>query len=441
MSEIIWTDVGRDTARLLSRYIQIDTTNPPGNERKSADFLEGFLSSRCVQSTIYTPAPGRANLLAKLEGDGSEGPIMLLHHMDVVPANTERWAEEPFSGTLAYEHVTGRGAIDDKGLGAMQLMAFGLLKDSGVTLKRDVLMLAVSDEELGGKCGAQWMVKNHWPDIQCEFVWDEGGTGTLGIMGDRPVFAVSVAEKRGMIVQLMAKGAGGHGSFSANSPLNRMVSALNRLKSSQWPVQFDEVTKSFLRNVSETQSFPSSWLVRNASMPPFRSFMVKKLASIPVINAMLRDTVTVTSVQSGAGMNVAPDSASARLDVRLLPTTEKSEFLRKLKFVLGDDSILIESAEPPPKIGSSAMDSEFYETLARVIYRRVPQSIVTPIQTPAGTDSRFFRQKGAEAYGLLPAVLTQADLDTMHGVDERISIANLELGTRIIYETLLELCA
>ena len=169
--------------------------------------------------------------------------------------------------------------------------------------------------------------------------------------------------------------------------------------------------------------------------------MVKKLASIPVINAMLRDTVTVTSVQSGAGMNVAPDSASARLDVRLLPTTEKSEFLGKLKSVLGDDSILIESAEPPPKIGSSAMDSEFYETLARVIYRRVPQSIVTPIQTPAGTDSRFFRQKGAQAYGLLPAVLTQADLDTMHGVDERISIANLELGTRIIYETLLELCA
>lgn len=441
MSEIIWTDVGRDTARLLSLYIQIDTTNPPGNERKSADFLEGFLSSRSVPSAIYTPAPGRANLLAKLEGDGSEGPIMLLHHMDVVPANTERWAAEPFSGTLADGHVMGRGAIDDKGLGVMQLMAFGLLKDSGVTLKRDVLMLAVSDEELGGKCGAQWMVKNHWPDIQCEFVWDEGGTGTLGIMGDRPVFAVSVAEKRGMIAKLTANGAGGHGSFSANSPLSQMVSALNRLKTSQWPVQFGEVTKLFLRNVSETQSFPSSWLVRNASMPPLRSFMAKKLASIPAVDAMLRDTVTVTSVQSGTGMNVAPDSASATLDVRLLPTTEKSEFLRKLKSVLGDDSILIESTELPPKIGSSALDSEFYEALTRVIYRRVPQSIVTPIQTPVGTDSRFFRQKGAQAYGLLPAVLAQADLDTMHGVDERISIANLELGTRIIYETLLELCA
>ena len=441
MSEIIWTDVGRDTARLLSLYIQIDTTNPPGNERKSADFLEGFLSSRSVPSGIYTPAPGRANLLAKLEGDGSEGPIMLLHHMDVVPVNTERWAAEPFSGTLADGHVMGRGAIDDKGLGVMQLMAFSLLKDSGVTLKRDVLMLAVSDEELGGKCGAQWMVKNHWPDIQCEFVWDEGGTGTLGIMGDRPVFAVSVAEKRGMIVKLTANGAGGHGSFSANSPLSQMVSALNRLKTNQWPVQFGEGIKLFLRNVSETQSFPSSWLVRNASMPPLRSFMAKKLASIPAVDAMLRDTVTVTSVQSGTGMNVAPDSASATLDVRLLPTTEKSEFLRKLKSVLGDDSILIESTELPPKIGSSALDSEFYEALTRVIYRRVPQSIVTPIQTPVGTDSRFFRQKGAQAYGLLPAVLAQADLDTMHGVDERISIANLELGTRIIYETLLELCA
>ncbi|MCH7802286.1 MAG: M20/M25/M40 family metallo-hydrolase, partial [Chloroflexi bacterium] len=339
------------------------------------------------------------------------------------------------------DQVLGRGAVDDKGLGVMQMMAFGLLRDAGVTLKRDVLLMAVSDEETGGVFGTRWMVDNHWSDIQCEYVWDEGGTGTTGIMGDRPVFAVSVAEKRGMTVRLKAEGAGGHGSFTADSPLNRMVTALNRLQTSQMPVQFSEVTKTFLRNISQTQSFPSSWLVRNAAMPLVRSLMVNKLASIPAINAMLRDTVTLTSVQSGAGTNVAPDSAQASLDVRLLPTTDRVEFLRRLRSVLRDDSISVESTDPPIMVTPSPTDSKFFQALRRVIHRTVPDSIVTPIQTPVGTDSRYFRAKGTHAYGLLPAILTQADLDTIHGADEKISIDNLALGTQIIYETLLELCA
>lgn len=440
MSETNWTSVGIDAAQILSRYIQIDTTNPPGNERIAADFLEGFLASRSITSTIYTPAPNRANLLAKLEGDGSAAPVMLLHHMDVVPANRRMWNSDPFAGTLSDDQVLGRGAVDDKGLGVMQLMAFGLLRDARVVLKRDVLLMAVSDEETGGDFGARWMIENHWPEIQCEYVWDEGGTGTVGIMGDRPVFAVSVAEKRGMTVILKAEGTGGHGSFAADSPLNRMVTALNRLQTSQMPVQFSEVTKTFLRNVSETQSFPSSWLVRNATMPLVRSLMVKKFADIPAINAMLRDTVTLTSVQSGAGTNVAPDSALASLDVRLLPTTDKTEFLQRLRSVLSDDSIVIESTDPPLMVAPSATDSEFFQVLKQVIQRTVHDSIVTLIQTPVGTDSRYFRAKGAHAYGLLPAILTQADLDTIHGANERISIENLALGTRIIYETLLELC-
>ena len=259
-------------------------------------------------------------------------------------------------------------------------------------------------------------------------------------MGDRPVFAVSVAEKRGMTVRLKAEGAGGHGSFTADSPLNRMVTALNRLQASRMQVQFGEVTRTFLRNVSETLGFPASWLVRNAAIPVVRVFMVNKLTSIPAIDAMLRDTVTVTSVQSGAGTNVAPDSAHASLDVRLLPTTDKAEFLQRLRSVLNDASIAIDSTDPPPIVAPSAMDSEFFGALKRVIHRTVPDSIVTPMLTPVGTDSRYFRVRGAHAYGLLPAILTQADLDTIHGADERISIDNLALGTRIIYETLLELC-
>jgi acetylornithine deacetylase/succinyl-diaminopimelate desuccinylase-like protein len=390
---------------------------------------------------IYTPTPERANLLAKLPGDGSKAPIVLLHHMDVVPANKGTWACDPFEGTLTDDQVWGRGAIDDKGLGIMQMLAFCLLRDKGVTVKRDVLLLAVSDEEAGGEFGAGWMVENHWPDIECEYLWDEGGTGTVGIMGDNPVFAVSVAEKRRMTVELTVSGTGGHGSFTVESPLNQMVTAIHRLQASKMPVQFGEVTKAFLRNVSKTQRFPASWLVRNADKPLVKSLMANKLAASPAIDAMLRDTITVTAIQSGDGSNVTPDSAHAILDVRLLPSTDELEFLRLLRVLLGDESIVIKTtSEPTAIVEPSDMNSEFFTSLTRVIHRAVSNSIVTPIQTPVATDSRFFRAKGVQAYGLLPAILTQNDLNTIHGTNEKISIDNLALGTRIIYETLVELC-
>jgi acetylornithine deacetylase/succinyl-diaminopimelate desuccinylase-like protein len=244
-----------------------------------------------------------------------------------------------------------------------------------------------------------------------------------------------------MTVELTARGTGGHGSFTAESPLNQMVAAIHRLQSSKMPVQFGEVTKAFLRNISKTQRFPASWLIRNADKPLVKSLMANKLAASPAIDAMLRDTITVTAIQSGDVSNVAPDSACAVLDVRLLPSTDVVDFLRLLRALLDDESIVIKTTSEPPTIAEpSDMNSEFFTILTRVIRRIVPDSIVTPIQTPVATDSRLFRAKGVQAYGLLPAILTQKDLNTIHGTDEKISIDNLALGTRIIYETLLELC-
>ena len=441
VTDINWDDIGEEAARILARYIRVDTTNPPGNEADAADFLGELLSAESIPSTLYSSAPGRANLLATLKGDGSSAPVTLLHHMDVVPAAGDGWIHDPFEGALADGHVWGRGAIDDKGLGVMHLLAMALLKRQGVRLGRDVALLAVSDEETGGDLGAAWMIDNHWERVRSEYLWDEGGVGTRGIIGSQPLVAVSVSEKRSMKVELTARGTGGHGSMAARAPVDRLVAALSRLHARPGPRQVGPVTREFLRAVAETQRFPASLILRHASHPLVRWLAVRRLSAIPSINAMLRDTVNVTMLQAGDSPNVAPSEARAVLDVRLLPWTDHGGFLRRLGGLLDDETIQVDATTPLPDSPPSPTDSEFFAALSSAVRRHVPDAIVSPIQTPVATDSRFFRQRGVNAYGLMPAVLTQADVDTIHGKDERISVENLALGTRIVYETLLDLCA
>ncbi len=440
LTDINWDEVGGEAARILSRYIRLDTTNPPGKEAQATDMLGEFLSAESIPSSVHVPSPGRANLLATLKGDASKPPVTLLHHMDVVAAAGDGWTHDPFGGELAGGHVWGRGAIDDKGLGVMHLMALALVKRQGARLRRDVHFLAVSDEEAGGGVGAAWMIDNHWDRVRCEYLWDEGGVGTLGVVGPRPVFAVSVSEKRSMTVQLTARGTGGHGSMASGTPVSRLVTALDRLQRRSGPHEIGAVTAEFLRAIADARRFPASLILRHAAHPLIKWLATRRLSVVPTIDALMRNTVTVTMIQAGDTPNVAPDEARAVLDVRLLPWVDHEQFLRQLQRLL-DDDILVDATTPFPDSPPSPTDSEFFAALTGAVKRNVPEAIVAPIQTPVATDSRFFRQKGVKAYGLMPALLTQADLDTIHGTDERISVENLALGTRIVYETLLALCA
>jgi acetylornithine deacetylase/succinyl-diaminopimelate desuccinylase-like protein len=426
---------------MLSRYIRIDTTNPPGNETAAADYLGDLLTAESIPSTLYPSAPGRTNLLATLKGDGSGAPVTLLHHMDVVPAVGDDWSHDPFEGVVAGGHVWGRGAIDDKGLGVMHVVALALLKRRGVRLGRDVTLLAVSDEEMGGALGSAWMIDNNWERVRSEYLWDEGGVATRGVIGSRPVVAISVSEKRSMTVQLTARGTGGHGSMAVGAPVDRLVAALGRLQDRPGRRQVGPVTREFLRAVAETQRFPASLILRYASHPLVRWLAIRRLSASPTIDAMLRDTIAVTMLRAGETPNVAPEEARAALDVRLLPGADHQDFLGRLSGLLNDESIGVDATTPVPDSPPSPTDSAFFSAVGNAVLRHLPDAIVSPIQTPVATDSRFFRQRGVKAYGLMPAVFTQADLDTIHGRDERISVENLALGTRIVYETLLELCA
>ncbi|MCH8206047.1 MAG: M20/M25/M40 family metallo-hydrolase [Chloroflexi bacterium] len=442
LDSIRWDEVGREATEILSRYIRIDTSNPPGDEDAAADFLRDLLADEGVDAVRYERARGRANLIARLDAEQPVGPpLLLLHHMDVVPATASNWSLPPFGGVVSDGYVWGRGAIDDKGLGTIQLMAFILLKRLRVMLKRPVVLMAVADEEEGGPHGARWMVEHHWADIECEYVWDEGGIGSVGLIGDRPVFAISVSEKRSMVVRLIAKGAGGHGSMAGNTAVDRLVRALSVLERRGAKLRFDDVSRAFFRGVAGTRGFPASWLMRHAGSPLLRPLVRRIVDRVPSISAMLTDTVTATVLRAGRKSNVVPDTAEAVLDVRLLSDTDAREFVQQLERAVGDGSVSLEAGELPPIVPPSAMGSEMFDAFRRAIETHVPDAVVVPMQTPVATDSRFFRARGVNAYGLIPAVLTPEELGSVHGVNERLSVGNLVLGVKIALDVILGLCA
>ena len=446
---IAWEAVGLEAAEVLGRYVRIDTTNPPGNEAEAARFLSDVLSNEGIESAIHETAPGRANLVARLGsadasagGDAAQQPLLLLHHMDVVPPEASGWSVPPFGGEQRDGYVWGRGAIDDKGLGTVHLMALILLKRLGIALKRDVVLMAVADEEEGGALGAQWMIENRWPDIACEYVWDEGGAGSEGMVGASPIFAVSVSEKRSLVVRVTAVGQGGHGSVASGTAVELLVRALGAVHGYRAPIRFNEVTRQFFQRIARSQSFPASWLTRHAGHLLVKPLVAGRLSRIPAINAMLRDTVTPTIVKAGQKANVAPDLAEATLDARLLPDTDVEAFLDVLRRTINDEDVAIEAAAELPAVAPpSPADSAMFRAFERAVDTHVPGAITAPIQTPVATDSRFFRPKGVKAYGLIPALLTQEDLNTVHGADERMSVKNLTLGIRIAVDVLVELCA
>jgi len=438
---IDWEAVGREAAQLLARYVQIDTTNPPGNERLAAEFLAQVLRQRGFEPRLYESGPGRANLVARVRGGEERGPLLLLHHMDVVTANAGDWSHDPFGGDLCDGCLYGRGTLDMKGFGVMQLLALDLLRRSGRPLRRDVILMAVSDEEMEGNYGTGWMVDRHWDDIRPEVVWDEGGYGVSGFVGEGCVFLVAVAEKRVLWPRLVARGEPGLASIPrGNNPVDLLARALERIRTHPQPPRLTPVSREMLKRLADAIDFPQSLLLRHVDNPLVWPLAGRALTRQPETNAMLRNLVTPTQLQAGSKENVIPGRAVAGLDVRLLPDEDVDAFLARLKRTITDDRVAIELDQRPVESSVSPFEGEFFSALERVLRREVPGCLVVPTLTPGGTDSRFFRQRGVAAYGLIPIAIDLGELNRMHGIDERISLDNLRLGTHVVYGVLQDLC-
>jgi acetylornithine deacetylase/succinyl-diaminopimelate desuccinylase-like protein len=430
---IDWKEITEEATDLLCRYIAIDTSNPPGNEESAALFLADILRREGLASQLYQAAPGRANLSARLPGDGSKQPLILLNHTDVVPAEPSFWEEPPFSGTVRDGVIWGRGTLDMKGMAVMELMTFLLLKRHGIPLKRDVVFLALADEEMGSEVGAEWMDRHHPEVMEAEYVINEGGGGSTELLGvRRPIFNCSVSEKGPLWLKLRAQGTPGHGSVPIDdNSLERLVRALYRVQGWQHPITVLPEIELYLRGLHEAGLLPEM---------PGESTLAQIAASTPMVRAVLTNTVSVTTCSAGYKHNVIPATSEASLDCRLLPGQSAQEFVEELKRVIDDPKVEVEEVYRSDTV-TSPVQTELFDIIKQVIGEMMKEALVLPYVAAGFTDSRVFRQRGVVAYGIEPVLLEPSEIASIHGHNERISIENLRLGTEVLFEIARRLCS
>ena len=431
--EIDWKQVEHEATTLLSAYIQIDTSNPPGGEAEAAKYLAAEFRKRGIASRLFEPEPGRGSVIATLAGSGEKRPIVLLNHLDVVPAIAKEWSVPPFSGTVRDGYVYGRGAIDCKGVGVVNAVAMFLLQRSGVPLKRDIIFAGTADEEVGGKLGAGWLVENHLSALgDVEFVLNEGGE--IRVEDGKRVYEVAVAEKTPCWLRLTAHGKSGHGSTPPESTATtRLIRALHRVLEREAEIEVVPEVQAFYAALAESAAGP-----RRQRLADLRSALKdedfrREFLSDSRDAALVRNTIAPTVLNGSHKTNVIPATAGAELDCRLLPGQSPDAFVRSIKSTIDDREIDVEVVlNFPPS--SSPADTELFEAI-RTIASGEDASIV-PSVLRGFTDSHFFREKGIVSYGFTPFDLTSDDLGRMHGIDERISTENLREAIRRLVELL-----
>ncbi len=436
-----WEILGNRALEVLGEYLRIDTSNPPGNEARGAEFLGDVLRGEGIGFQLYESAPGRSSLLARLEGSGGGKPLILLNHIDVVPANPENWQVHPFSGEVADGFVWGRGALDMKGMGVMELMAFIAAARGGLELERDVIFLAVADEEAGGHYGARMLLEEHGHELEAGVVINEGGYAVMDLLPGRPFFMVASAEKYGYGLRLTRHGVGGHGSMpTGQGALERLVPALARLLERARPVSINPTMRDFFARLAEHWEILAPY--REDGDPETLRRLVEEnaLDAIPALSAVLRDTVSLNMLNAGIKINVIPDEAEAFLDCRLLPETQEDEFLAYVRTSLHDPETKIEVFTDMGRAPASPTQGPCFEAIERAVLANYPDAAVSPFMVSGLSDSRFFRARGVPCYGIIPARLGLADLARIHGVDERIAARDVREGVKFLYDLIVELC-
>jgi acetylornithine deacetylase/succinyl-diaminopimelate desuccinylase-like protein len=444
-----WKGLGDEATALLSQYLRINTTNPPGNEIAAARWLAEVLRREGIEARIFEPAPGKANLYARLAGDGSARPIVLLNHMDVVLASPEFWTVDPFAGLIKDGYVWGRGALDMKGEGIAQLMTMLILKRAKVPLKRDIIFLATADEEIGAGVGAAWIAEQQ-PDLVrgAEFLLNEGGltrakAGGQGAGGAVEFYGIGTTEKSPFWLDVTARGTAGHGSRpTPDNPVHRLIRSLSRVAEWKTPLIVTPAAERSFRDLAtiERDTTVRRWLsdIRAAVRD---SAAVRGLTSDLTYNALLRNTISITGLKGSNKTNVIPPVATAAIDVRLLPGQDPAAFLAELVRIIGDTAVTVKPQGPNWPATESSTETEMFRAIADVARRHHPEALVTTMMLAGFTDSHHFRRMGIASYGLGPFPLTQDDSRGVHGNDERISIVALRSGVRFYYEVVARVAA
>ena len=440
-----WEKARNETVNLFQEYLRIDTSNPPGDVRLAAKWFADIFGEEDISFEIFTVPqdPRRMHVLAELTGMNPElKPLLLLNHMDVVPVDINYWDEKPFDGELRDGVIYGRGTIDMKSLGIMHLMALMQLHREGWRPERTIKFLAVADEEILGPLGTSWMIENHWDKLDPEWVWDEGGVGSLDSFSGMSAFAIAVAQKKSFWVEAVVEGKSGHGMRPyKDHPNEILVKALTKIVNWNTPLEIAPVVDEMFNRMGERIGGGQGLVLKSLDNGLVRYFAGGTIANSSVTtNAMLRNTISLTMLNSGYKTNIIPEKATATLDIRLLPHVEPEDFLEDLKFVVNDNRVKFIPKRIPRNKHVSSWETDFFNILSDELNREKPDALAMPFMTIGGTDSQFFQAKGVDCYGLIPIMITEKDIQSIHGIDESLSVENLMMGTRIVYRTIKRVC-
>jgi acetylornithine deacetylase/succinyl-diaminopimelate desuccinylase-like protein/endonuclease/exonuclease/phosphatase family metal-dependent hydrolase len=432
--QIDWPRYQDMAVDLMQQYLRIDTSNPPGNEIQAAKFFKRIFDQHGIENEIFEYKPGRANIIARLKGNGSKRPIILLSHTDVVTAEAAAWEVDPFSAAIKNDYIYGRGALDMKSEGLLHLMTMILLKREGPPLSRDVIFLGTADEEVNDE-GSLWMIANKAELFKnAEYLLTEGGDNLLE-GGQVRIVGVDVAEKAPFWLRLTATGTPGHGSRPvADSASNRLIRAMSRILDWETPIKFLPAVEKYFQDVAPLQPEPLRSQFANIRESLKNPAFVKSLTSQREYNFLLRNTISITMLSGSKQTNVIPNTATCNIDVRLLPGEPPEEFLKALKAVIADPTIQVENVNRFKPPNSSSVDTELFSLIARRTKANHPSAIITTKMLSGYTESQLYRQLGIIAYGWAPIYTTPDDDQGVHGNNERISVKNVRQGTREFYE-------
>lgn len=432
-----------ETVTHLRRLIQIDTTNPPGNEIAVARYLDQTLRAAGVETHLLEPVAGRGTLIARLRGRGSAAPILVTAHMDVVGVEPAKWTVDPFGGEVRDGAVYGRGAIDDKGMLACNLAAVLETKraiDAGqLKLERDVIFAATSDEESGGEFGLGWVIEHHPELVRAEYALNEGGR--IRVVDGKPLYAaVQTTEKVAHVVTVTARGPSGHASIPLNgNAVARLARAVASITSHEEPVRVIPTVREFFARLGEI--WPEPDIAAAMRGVASNEIAVVQRAStalcrLPLYNAVLRTGVSATVMQAGIRSNVIPAQGTATLSVRTLPGDSIDTVVAGMRERVGDDTITIETSARGHDAPASDHDSAMFRAIRDAIQALDPGIATVPYMSTGATESALLRAWGVQTFGLLPFPLDAEDEGRMHGHDERVPLASLEFGTRLVTDIL-----
>ena len=401
-----WKTIDEESLKHFQNLLRLDTSDPPGGERPAVDYLKNVLAAEGIETKIFSIDPNRPNLVARLRGNGTKRPLLLMGHTDVVNVDPKKWKHPPFSATRADGYIYGRGTVDDKDNVTAALMTMLLLKRSQVPLDRDVIFLAEAGEEGAVQFGIEFMVREHFAEIDAEFCLAEGG-GVVRTGGKIQYGSVQTTEKIPNRIRIIARGVAGHGSVPLRSnAVVHLARAIANISDWQTEMRLNETTRAFFERLA-TISPPEEAARYRAVLKGDENGAAQEYFAEkePRFHSTLRTSISPNMISGGYRVNVIPSEVEATLDVRALPDEDMTRFLDQMRQVINDPAITVEAATGHSRPGAppSSLHTEAFEVIEAAIKRHYGV-ITLPVMSTGATDMAFLRQKGVQCFGIGPMI-------------------------------------